>query len=329
MEDPITPSISCCFAPGADTPEHVELAEKLGYERAWLFDSPALYDDVWATLALAAQRTERIGLGTGVAVPALRHVSVTAAALAMIERLAPGRAVLGLGSGATGMMMLGQKSVPWTFVSAYAQAVRRLLRGETVDWDGAEIKLEQANLVGSLPDRDIPIVMGAEGPRGERAAREHADGVFTLARTPEIPFDWSCRMVQGTVLEPGESATSQRVIASVGASASAIYHLMYVKDRAVLEALPGGAAWGAELDAVPAAERMRAVWDGHLVRMSEPDRRHIPPEFMVQSTLTGTGEEIRERVTALAKENYLSEIVYMPCGPDLPRELRAFAEALM
>ena len=323
------PSVSCCLVPGADTPEHVALAEELGYERAWVCDSPTLYDDVWATLALAAQRTERIGLGTGVAVPALRHVSATASALAMIERLAPGRAVLGLGAGATGMMMIGRGPVPWSFVSAYADGVRLLLRGDAVEWEGAEVKLEHATLGGSLPDRDVPIVMAVEGPRGERAAREHADGVITLASKPGIPFEWSCRMVQGTVLEPGESPTSERVVAAVGAFASAIYHLMYVKDRATLEALPGGAAWGAELDGIPAAERMRAVWDGHLVRLSEPDRRHIPPEFMAQSTFTGTGEEIRERLMALASENGHSEIVYMPGGPDVPRELRAFAEALM
>jgi 5,10-methylenetetrahydromethanopterin reductase len=35
--------ISCAFATSSDTPEHVQLAESLGYRRAWLYDSPALY----------------------------------------------------------------------------------------------------------------------------------------------------------------------------------------------------------------------------------------------------------------------------------------------
>ena len=55
--------------------------EQLGYHRAWLNDSPALYWDPWMTLALAAERTERIGLGVSVVVPSLRHVLVTASAL--------------------------------------------------------------------------------------------------------------------------------------------------------------------------------------------------------------------------------------------------------
>ncbi len=39
--------ISCAFATSLDTPEHVAVAERLGYRRAWCYDSPALYPDVW------------------------------------------------------------------------------------------------------------------------------------------------------------------------------------------------------------------------------------------------------------------------------------------
>jgi 5,10-methylenetetrahydromethanopterin reductase len=66
--------ISCALAPGLTTPEHAVLAEELGYERVWLYDSPALYGDVWIGLARIAERTSGIGLGTGVAVPSLQHL---------------------------------------------------------------------------------------------------------------------------------------------------------------------------------------------------------------------------------------------------------------
>ena len=55
--------ISCAFATSSDTAAHVELAETLGYQRAWLYDSPALYPDVWMILTRCAERTSRIGLG--------------------------------------------------------------------------------------------------------------------------------------------------------------------------------------------------------------------------------------------------------------------------
>ena len=65
--------ISCAFPPGPAAVDHIVEAERLGYERAWLFDSPALYGDIWVIAALAAKRTARISLGPAVLVPNLRH----------------------------------------------------------------------------------------------------------------------------------------------------------------------------------------------------------------------------------------------------------------
>ena len=73
--------------------DHAAVAESLGYERVWFYDSPALYEDVWMVMALAAERTSRIGIGPAVLVPDLRHVLVTASALsrAYLARFLPGR----------------------------------------------------------------------------------------------------------------------------------------------------------------------------------------------------------------------------------------------
>ena len=75
-------TLSCAFATSLDTPEHARIAEALGYQRAWFYDSAPLYPDVWVQLCRAADRTERIGLATGVLVPNLRHPMTNAAAIA-------------------------------------------------------------------------------------------------------------------------------------------------------------------------------------------------------------------------------------------------------
>ena len=75
------PALSCVFPPGPDVVGYARVAEELGYHRVWLYDSPALYGDVWIGLARIAEATGRIGLGTGVAVPSLRHPMVTASAI--------------------------------------------------------------------------------------------------------------------------------------------------------------------------------------------------------------------------------------------------------
>ena len=51
--------ISAAFPPVPVTPEHIALAEALGYSTAWVYDTPALQLDCWMTLALAATRTRR------------------------------------------------------------------------------------------------------------------------------------------------------------------------------------------------------------------------------------------------------------------------------
>src|ERR1700739_691206 len=104
--------ISCAFATSSDTPAHVELAEALGYKRAWLYDSPALYPDVWMVLSRCAERTPRIGLGPGGLFPSLRHPMVNAAAIAELVGQAPGRVAVAIGSGFTGRFALGSRPVP-------------------------------------------------------------------------------------------------------------------------------------------------------------------------------------------------------------------------
>jgi 5,10-methylenetetrahydromethanopterin reductase len=88
--------ISCAFPTTLDSHEHIALAERLGYERAWLYDTPQQSPDVWMMLALAAERTERIGLGPGVLVPTLRHPMVNAPATAAVVSLAPDRVAVAL-----------------------------------------------------------------------------------------------------------------------------------------------------------------------------------------------------------------------------------------
>jgi alkanesulfonate monooxygenase SsuD/methylene tetrahydromethanopterin reductase-like flavin-dependent oxidoreductase (luciferase family) len=91
------PQLSFACPPGGRSVEHSRIAESLGYERVWLFDSPSMYTDIWVSLARIADATERIGLGTGVAVPSTRHPMVTASAIAAVEELAPGRLVVAFG----------------------------------------------------------------------------------------------------------------------------------------------------------------------------------------------------------------------------------------
>ena len=83
--------LGICMASHIGDIDYVVRAEELGFSHAWLADSQMLWSDCYATLALAATRTSRIKLGTGVAVSGTRPAAVNAAGIATINALAPGR----------------------------------------------------------------------------------------------------------------------------------------------------------------------------------------------------------------------------------------------
>jgi len=319
--------ISCAFGPSSRTVEHIALAEELGYDRAWVYDSPGVYLDAWATLALAAQRTERIGLGTGVATPSLRHPLVVAAAIATVEDLAPGRVAAGFGAGASARWLLGQSAMRWAEVGAYVAAVRGLLRGEQVEWEGRRIAMMQPPGWGPARPLDVPVMIAAEGPKGLAVAREHGDGVSTFVNAAPREFDWIMRLVFGTVLEDGEALDSDRVVDAVGAIAGLGYHATYEwQGPEAVRGLPNGEGWLDTVLAVPEAERHLAVHEGHGVVVNDIDRKYVPRELGAASTWVGTVADLRAKVEELAADG-VTEVTYQPGGADVARELRTFAEA--
>src|SRR4030095_3566101 len=82
-------------------------AESLGYDSVWGTGSPMLFSGCYAVLALPAQRTRRIRLGPGVAICGTRIPPVHVAAMATLNRLAPGRVHLGVGTGNTATRRMG------------------------------------------------------------------------------------------------------------------------------------------------------------------------------------------------------------------------------
>jgi 5,10-methylenetetrahydromethanopterin reductase len=317
--------ISCAFPPSPHVVEHIRVAEERGYARAWLYDSPVLYGDVWVVLALAAEATERIGLGPAVLVPNLRHPLVQASAIATLEQLAPGRVAVAIGTGFTGRMAMGKKALPWAGVRDYIAQIRALLRGEQVEVDGAMVQMLHS--VDFAPARPIPtpIIVAANGPKGIDVAKELGDGVMTIGGAyPE--FSWCSVLALGTVLDDGEDPGSDRALAAAGPALTVVYHGMYEGNPEAVDGLPGGAEWRARIETLPPAVRHLAVHEDHLVAVTDRDRPLLNGDLLRAFSWTGTRSEVRARLDALEAAG-ATEILYAPMGPDVDRELAAFAEA--
>ena len=322
--------ISAQFATSLQSPAHIAVAEELGYDRAWLFDTPHESPDVWMMLALAAKRTTTIGLGPGVLVPTLRHPMVNASAAAALAALAPGRVAVAFGTGFAGARALGAAPASWSYLREYVHAFRGLLSGARVSWQGNRLQMMHPDEHAPQRPIDIPILISALGPKGLDVATELADGLFTVnGQTRFAPlFDWAALGVHGTVLADGESLDSPRVQAAAGPGNALAYHAAYEFGGDV-SALPAGDVWLNTINASPPQDRHLAVHDQHLVALNRADAAAWAAgswNAIGQTTLTGTSDEISRRVSELAAEG-ITEIIYQPTGPDITGELEAFHTA--
>ena len=225
-----------------DAWREVKAAEEAGFTHAWFYDSQLIYSDVYATMALAAQNTSRIKLGTLVAIPSNRIAPVTASAIATINKLAPGRMILAMGTGYTGRNTMGLPQMSVKRLKEYTQQVQGLLRGEDVLFTEGDkehwIRLVHADHADFININDpIQVYLAANGPRALQVVGELSDGwVTTLRGRSDLSGDYATisdaaakagrstekpytvALAFGCVMRDGESLTSDRVMARVGPS---------------------------------------------------------------------------------------------------------------
>lgn len=323
--------LSCAFPPSLRTPEYIELAEDLGYARAWCYDSPSYYADPWVTVARAAERTNRIGLGIGVLVPSLRHLMVTASSIATLDALAPQRFSITIGSGFSARMGLGKRAMRWADVAEYVRALRQLLAGDTIDWDGRKICMQHPDGFGSARPIEIPILIAADGPKGFAVANELGDGAF-FAPTPHVTevadLATKALLVFGTVLDDGESVTSDRARDAYGSQLAAAYHIVFERMGSdAVDALPGGRQWRESVGDIPTELQHLAIHEGHLVTPNERDAVIVREGSANAPNLMWVDDapKLRKKVDELVDLG-VTEVVFQPGGSDIARELRAFTD---
>jgi 5,10-methylenetetrahydromethanopterin reductase len=231
--------------------------------------------------------------------------------------------VAAIGTGFTGRMTLGQKPLPWSEVEEYVRQLRGLLRGEQVEVHGSVVQMIPP--AGFLPDRPIavPILVAANGPKGLRVAKELGDGVMTIG-SGQPDFDWCAVLAFGTALDEGEPPASARAFEAAGPALTVVYHGMYEANPDAVDSLPGGPEWRAAVEQQPAPVRHLTVHEDHLVRVTERDAPLLDGDLLTAFTWTAPAEALRERLDQLEAAG-ATEILYGPMGPDIPRELRAFA----
>ena len=336
---------------------YITHAENLGYSHCWITDSQMIRSNCWAVLALAAQQTRAMKLGTGVNVPGLRLAPVTANGIATINRLAPGRTFIALGTGHTAMRTMGQKPMRLKPFAEYVRVVKALIAGEQVDYT---LNGETHPIVFQMREHHyidvehpIPLYIAGYGPKAQALAGELGDGLVTgfprggtitqaldnvregakrAGRKLDASFH-TASMVTLVLLEPGESVTSDRVIANCGSAVMTGMHYLAEKIGQWGGDPPDYAKhiwkdYMAFLDSYPPEERHQKLHGSHYSHLDPAEARFLTPELIRSSCIIGEPDELIEQIHSLEAEGLQQLMLYPPLNRNY-RVIEDFAEQVM
>jgi 5,10-methylenetetrahydromethanopterin reductase len=154
-----------------DTARMATLGDELGFDMVGVADTPGNAMDAWVAMTIVAQRTSRARVPICVTNAVTRHPAVTAGAAASVDLIAPGRVVLGVGAGHSGVANVGAAPARPAALGEAVSFMRQLLRGERAAWEGATTEIPWRR-------RSVPVFVAASGPRALRMAGAVADGAF-------------------------------------------------------------------------------------------------------------------------------------------------------
>lgn len=311
--------------------ETVKLCEELGYDQFWQANHK-LDRDMTVELTLAAAHTQRMQVGTFVVDPYVIHPAMTAAALATLDELTGGRAVLVLGAGMMGFRAMGiERHKPLLALEEAVHIIRRLWAGETVTFEGEIIKTKGARL--GFPARpNIPIYLASRGDRMFRLAGRIADGAMISTYATPRGIQHALGQIARGADEAGRSPEAVEVIVRVDACIRADPQAA----RAAVKPIIAGSLGSSYPDrrfveavGLTVPEALEAI-----IREGDDERiwaaaSLVPDEFVAEFAWAGTAEQVAEQVARVVDMG-LKNITILPSPPDdVTSTLRAFAQEVI
>ena len=301
------------------------VAEELGYRRFWIGDSHMIWRELYVLAGAIGVVTKRIEIGPGVTHPAVRHLTVTASAVATLNELTDGRAFLGFGVGATGPGNIGMKPVALPELEESIIQLRKLLAGETLTIGGREARC-------LFPAPHVPLYIGTRAPQAMKITCRLTDGfIYTGEITTLKPLIENIRAFTAQANRPPTavqfiyrmpcaiSADGERARESVKGSVAraAFTHLGRLYNRGELDD---------EADR-QAVERLRQHYDTYHHMGPEHDYL-VRQEWVDRFALAGTPDEVREKVKQYIAAG-IDELTIVPCGVSKQATLESFAREVM
>ncbi len=317
--------------PLQDAVKYVQYAEAHGFEAVWQAESRLVRDAVVPMAAFAAT-TNHIKIGSGVINNWTRNAAVIAATFLTLDDLAPDRIMLGIGAWWDPLASkVGiQRRKPLLAMREVVTTTRDLLARKRVTFQGEFVQLTDVELDvvhGRKEPRNVPIYIGATGPKMMALTGEIADGVVLNYLVSPQYNDGAMAQLEAGARKAGHSIDSidrpQLVVCSVdtdrekalNASRKLVTqylgqqpHIMKASGvkQELLDEIAQVLTWPATEEQIEDAMRL------------------VPDDVVQMITASGTADEVRAKVREYIAAGATCPILY-PLGADVNLMIDTFA----
>jgi 5,10-methylenetetrahydromethanopterin reductase len=326
-------SFGALYAPAAELSALGVEAEAGGFATLWVPDSPMLYRDPYATLALLARDTRRARLGTLATNPLTRHPAVTANAILTVHELSGGRAILGIATGDSAVRRVGARPARLADLEQAVGELRALVRGEPVESAGGRFGIRFAGVPGDPP----PVYVVATGLRAAELAGRVADGVvLNVGAHPAVLAAARARVEAGAQAagrKPGEPAVVAFFFCAIGPDGAAARERLKPSVSWFCLRFPGLCDL-ADLPLTPALREALARFEADYARydlvhsdqwaQALRDAAFLPAGYVAAFGLGGTGAEVAARLRAVRALGFHDVAIRPPAPEDWRPTVRAF-----
>jgi len=303
-------------------------SEKRGFDNLWITDH---YNNrnVYVTLAVTAMHTKEIIFGPGVTNPFLVNPIMTTQSLASLDELAPGRVVLGMGAGdkttlaSTGIEAKKQLSAVVDSIAIF----KAMLEGKSVDYEGNVFKVTGTKF-NFKPRGQIPIYIGAQGPKMLATAGKIGDGVLINASHPK-DMDYAVSQIKKGVNEAGKN------ISDVDVTAYTSFSVHKKLEKAIKAASP--------VVAFIVAGSPNIILERHELDLAKADTIRgalkkgdfgtafgsVTPEMIEAFSIAGTPDMCNQKITRLLKSGITQFVVGSPIGPNVRKSIDVISEQII
>jgi 5,10-methylenetetrahydromethanopterin reductase len=285
-----------------------------------------IWREVYALLGAIAATTRNLEIGPGVTHPQVRHLTVTASAMATLNELAPGRVLLGFGVGATGPGNIGMKPIGIDELEEALKNLKQLLAGNSIQMNGRKVQCVFAS------GAKVPVYVGTRAPKVIKIVAALGDGIIYTGEvsTLEAIVATLKKCCAEAGRPPGEVKVVYRIPCCVAENATEAREEVKGKiARAAMTHLGRLHRMGKLTDEEDrqAVERLWKHYDTY--RHMGPEHAHlVRDEWVDRFAVAGSPEEVRDKVRSILQSD-IGELTIIPFGKSKELVLKMFAEEVM